>query len=163
MSAVRNEIDPRERALLERYHDGELPGLARYRFERRLRASGPLRAELVVLRELRAGLRALAAAAPAPDLWGEIADRLPASRPWLLRGTETRRGWAPVGAALAATAAMLALFALWPEPIPPGGVVRWVDGGGRGVVVLEAAPDVTIIWLLDPAQELSRPGGREGA
>ena len=168
MSAARNEIDPRERMLLERYHDGELSGLARYRFERRLRASAPLRGELVALRGMRAGLRALAAESPAPDLWGEIVGRLPApriaSRPraQALREAASRRRWAPAGAALAATAAGLALFALLsPEPAPRGGVVRWVDGGGRGVVVLEAAPDATIIWLLDPAQELARPGGSE--
>jgi len=163
MSVVRQEIDPRELALLERYHDGELSRLGRYRFERRLRASAPLRAELLAFQELRAGLRAFASAAPAPDLWAEIAGRLPAERPQALPAMTARRRWAPMGAALAATAAMLALFAPWPEPVPPGGVVRWVDGGGRGVVVLEAAPDVTIIWLLDPAQELARPGGREGA
>lgn len=170
MSALRPEISAHEQALLEAYHDGELSGLARYRFERSLRASTPLREELAVLRDIREGLNALAAATSAPDLWGEIAGRLPAqphpaggwARPRAQCGVTPRRRWPSVGAALAATAAGVALVALlWPEPVPAGGVVRWVDGGGRGVMVLEAAPDATIIWLLDPAQELARPGGSE--
>lgn len=69
----------RDLQLLHRYHDGELAGVERALFERRLRRSPALRDELRVLEDvsrLVAGAE-LDASAP-PDLWSGIASALPA-------------------------------------------------------------------------------------
>ena len=78
MSATRNGIDAVDEALLHAYHDGELSGFARRRFARRLRRSPWLRRELDGLAALGAQLREIDAQGEAPDLWEQIALRLPA-------------------------------------------------------------------------------------
>ena len=47
------------------------------------------------------------------------------------------------------------------EPAPQGGVVRWLDAGGRSVMLLEDDEDsgVTIIWMLEDATEGASKGG----
>lgn len=159
---------------LQAYHDGELSRLARWRFERVLRRRPDLRAELGRLAELRRELRALDAAAPAPDLWDAIARRLPAAaarRPgaWAAGGALPAahrpvgppRGhahdlvwwWKPIGALTVAVlvALSVAYSGLWGRSpaVVAGGVVRWIDSGPRGVIVLDDDPDITIIWVLD--------------
>ena len=62
---------------LSAYHDGELRGLARWRFERRLRREPGLRRELAALGRVGDLVRGSEAAAQ-PDLWDRIELRLPA-------------------------------------------------------------------------------------
>jgi anti-sigma-K factor RskA len=155
---------------LHAYHDGELSGLARWRFERRLRRSEGLRRELAELARLGALVRAAEAPAPGPDLWDRIEQRLPAvdaQRAEESGGRRASLGWwmAPAGA-MAATA--LAALAVWwgpaDAPVERAGVVRWMDSGGRSVMVLEGDADTTIIWVLDgPADGAIRGEGREMA
>jgi hypothetical protein len=55
-------------------------------------------------------------------------------------------------AAVAVTAALaLALFlGIMEDAAPPTpGIIRWLDTGGRSVMVLEDQGDATIVWLLD--------------
>jgi len=177
--------------LLHAYHDGELSGFARWRFERRLRRSPALRRELEALARVGGWVRASHVEAQGPDLWDAIALRLPAAdarraevasaarRPTResadaqRAGGERRRaparagprglGWLAWPGAVA-MAVLVAVFALeWLEPGIPraDGVVRWLDSGGRDVMVLEA-PDTTIIWVFDAPTKGARRGGGSG-
>jgi len=171
MSAAGRDRHPWNDLHLHAYHDGELRGLARWRFERRLRRSPELRRELSALRLVRQLAREGDAEAATPDLWEGIARRLPAAdaaareeeRPAGIGGPVWAGWWKPVGAVAAAAAAVAAV--LWlpaggPVPGgPSGGVVRWVDGGGHTVAVLESDPETTIIWVLDDAKDAAREGG----
>jgi anti-sigma-K factor RskA len=156
-------------ALLQAYHDGELSALARWRFERQLRRSPALRQELAALRALRADLRSLDGTAATPDLWSGIERRLPGVRRSSAgarsEGASGRR-WTwwltPLGAAAAATAVAVAVSygGFWSPAPATGGVVRWIDSGGRSVMVLDDDPDTTIIWVLDSsATEGAARGG----
>ena len=153
--------------LLHAYHDGELKPLARWRFERRLRRSPELQRELAALRALQGGLRTLDADADEPELWSGVAQRLPAAgaRPAATRAGAGGHGLAwwltPLGAAAAATAVVWAVVygGFWTDPRAAGGVVRWIDSGGRSVLVLDDDPDTTIIWVLDSATEGAARGG----
>jgi anti-sigma factor RsiW len=166
---MRNATSARDEALLHAYHDGELSRLARRRFERRLRRAPQLRRELEVLAEIGTRLREIDAEAATPDAWEQIAPRLRAidtrraepaapapSRawaawPWLMR---------PASALAAAVDVVaVALGLLWPEAAERGRVVRWIDGGGRSVMVLDDDPDTTIIWMLDGFAEAASRGG----
>ncbi len=73
-------------------------------------------------------------------------------------------GWKPLGAvALAAASAValaLALRTPLPGPLPAptagvavSGTVRFLDTGGRPVMLMQESEDVTIIWLLDVVNE----------
>ena len=158
-----------ERAL-HAYHDGELRGFARWRFERRLARSPALQRELRGLSELGRLLRERAAAAAGPELWDRIALRLPAADARRQaeapeRATPRRLGWLPpLGAAAAAlvVAAVMAQQWLAAPALEQAGVVRWMDSRGSSVMVLEedAQNAVTIIWLLDggPAGEAAGGG-----
>jgi hypothetical protein len=68
-------------------------------------------------------------------------------------------------AAVAVTAALaLALFlGIMEDAAPPTpGIIRWLDTGGRGVMVLEDQGDATIVWLLDALEDgISEGGSRE--
>ncbi len=160
----------RNEELLAAYHDGELSGLRRWRFERRLRREPALQRALSGLRNLREQLQALEAGAATPDVWDAVALRLPAADARRADSAATRvqrggRGLAwwltPVGAAVAAAAVGLVVVygGFWPAPRPTGGVVRWIDSGGRSVMVLDDDPDTTIIWVLDGAVEGATRGG----
>ena len=43
------------------------------------------------------------------------------------------------------------------------GVIRWLDTGGRSVIVLEDQEDVTIVWLLDALEDGASEGGSREA
>jgi anti-sigma factor RsiW len=169
MSATRNATSAKDEARLHAYHDGELSRLARRRFERRLRRSPQLRRELETLSQIGAQLREIDAEEAAPDTWDQIAPRLRAidSRRPQLGARAPSRVWAawpwpmrPAGVlAVAAAVVAVALGLLWPEAAERGRVVRWIDGGGRSVMVLDDDPDTTIIWMLDGFAEAASRGG----
>jgi anti-sigma factor RsiW len=163
MGRVR-EADSRR---LHAYHDGELGRLARWRFTRRLERHPELRRELRALDWLGELARDAEARVPQPDLWDRIAQRLPAED---ARRSEARpkRGpslwWmGPAGAVVAAGLVALALALGGPSgETSRRGVVRWMDGGERSVMLLEEET-ATIIWMLDepPDDEASSGGSRE--
>ncbi|HXK23980.1 MAG TPA: hypothetical protein VMS55_15025 [Myxococcota bacterium] len=157
----------RDEARLHAYHDGELPALARWRFERELRRRPALRGELVSLRALRGALQDLDESAAAPDLWDAVATRLPRSAVHEPARERTQQGrgaiwWlAPIGAAAATAAIVLAVVygGLFATPAESGGSLRWIDSEGQSVMVLDDDPDTTIIWVLDGATEGASRGG----
>ncbi len=149
---------------LHAYHDGELGGLARWRFERRLRRSPQLRRDLAALARLGDLVCESEARASEPDLWDRIEQRLPALDARRVEAAQPVRvapaasAWwlRPVGATALAAVALLAVYVGWfGSPAPQAGVVRWMDSEGRPVMVMEAdaEADVTIIWLLDDVAE----------
>ncbi len=159
-------IGIRDERRLHAYHDGELRGLALWRFERRLARSPELRDELQALRRLGVLAREVAPDAETPDLWQDIARRLPAldarriEEELRSREPAGARLWRPLGALVAAAATAALVFALWSSDNAHAGVVRWLDSGGRNVVVLEDDADVTIIWVFgDSAGGPGRGGG----
>ncbi len=156
----------RDSKALSAYHDGELRGLARWRFERRLRRDPQLRRELELLRRVGDAVREAGAEASAADLWDRIALRLPAADAARAEGRGLRPAWwvgAPLGAAAAVLAAVAVFWWLGPTPAPADGVVRWMYAGKHNVYVREApgAPGTTIIWVLDgaPKQTAKRASG----
>ena len=173
---------------LHRYHDGELEGLERWRFERRLRGSDALQSELAAMRSLSEQIGQSGFdgdVTNSPGLWESIASALPAIDAQVdderARGAvrpsepvaEERAGflglpianWAVAGAVLAAVAVMLVLPTTTPplggdtvttrgvEPVvvaSPAGTVRYLDSGGRSVMVIEdPAESMTIVWMMD--------------
>jgi anti-sigma-K factor RskA len=173
-----SEIESGIQGKLSEYHDGELRALARWRFERRLRRSPELRRELAELSRLGDLVRLAEAAAPGPDLWHRIAQGLPAIDAQRATGAsdrasgrlsdrESERGaglsgwWRPLGAVAAAAAVAFAVyFGSGSAPAPEAGTVRWLDSGGRSVLVLDDSDaDLTIIWLLEDAVEGAAQGG----
>jgi anti-sigma-K factor RskA len=158
-------IDTTTSEELSAYHDGELRGLARWRLERRLRREPGLRRELAGLVRMGEFVRA-GEAATQPDLWDRIEQRLPAvdarrADEQATSGLGGSAWWRPLGAATAAAALALAVYVGFSEaPQAPGGAVRWMDSGGRSVLVVDdAESDVTIIWLLEDAVEGAARGG----
>jgi anti-sigma factor RsiW len=192
MSATRPAGLGRDQRALNAYYDGELGGLRRWLFERRLAHSPQLRAELEELERVSRWVQQLDAEPSEVDLWHGIALRLPEldaerrertqKRVGSKRGRGTPRGgraepWSPrepgwlaaharpiavvaVGAALA-----LALFlGIMRDAAPPmPGMIRWLDSGGRSVMVLEDQGDATIVWLLDAPDEGTSTGGSREA
>ena len=160
-----HNTDGRSSEPLSAYYDGELRGLARWRLERRLRREPDLRSELAALERV-GNLVRVAEAAPQADLWDRIEQRLPAvdARRADEQATSGLGGpawWRPLGAATAAAALALAVYVGFSEaPEVSGGVIRWMDSGGRSVLVVDdAESDVTIIWLLEDAAEGAARGG----
>ena len=164
-----------ERAL-HAYHDGELRGFARWRFERRLARSPELRRELEALALMRELVREGESRVPTPDLWEGISRRLPpaeGARPARIGDREAREGrggFAPLAwlvrplAAAAVVVAVALVFALNSGDNAVPGVVRWIDSGDRNVMVLEGDEEVTIIWVLGDVSTPPRQGGAgEGA
>jgi len=166
------ERDQRE---LNAYHDGELKGLRRWRFERRLSRSPRLRAELEALQQLGRWLQGLGEEATGLDVWDQIALRLPAiDAERAERGAAPRSEWRrmdwladyarPLTALALGAALALALFLgiMKETPPPTAGIIRWMDTGGRSVMVLEDQGEATIVWLLDaPEDGTSQGGSRE--
>jgi len=191
VSSVRPEEFASSQRALNAYYDGELRGLRRWIFERRLSHSARLRAELEELERVSRWVQQLDAEPPEVDLWGDIALRLPAldaERAERARSrVETERsraagsggaeptGWLGMGwlgaharpvAAVAVVAALaLALFlGIMEDAAPPmPGMIRWLDSGGRSVMVLEDQGDATIVWLLDAPEDEASPGGSRDA
>ena len=193
--SLRRESRQVDRAtrVLRAYHDGELGERARRRFERALAGDPSLERELALLREMGEMARELDAEAETPDLWDQIALRLPAeearreaersgaqSEPdWDTTAPRWRRGfgkqsmrWAllsPIGAIVAAVVAVLMIvrFSATPEAgSAEGGVVRWIDSGSHSVMLFEddGKTGATLIWLLDNATEsVSRGDSHEMA
>jgi anti-sigma factor RsiW len=163
----------RDARALHAYHDGELAGFTRWRFERRLARSPELQRELREIAELGALLREHATETPGPELWDRLALRLPAADARRAAAVQERSfrgrlGWLPPLGAAAATLAVAILVAqqwLAPTAVEQAGVVRWMDSRGRSVMVLEEdqQSDVTIIWLLDGGPGVGAAGGERGA
>ena len=165
-----------ERAL-HAYHDGALRGRARRRFERALERDPALGRELGLLRAVGVLAREVDAEAETPDLWDQIALRLPAEEARRAEERERRepawrtrlfgsRGRRLVSLGTVVAAALMALlltrFLATPEMgFAKGGVVRWVDSGGRSIMVVEddGQTGATLIWLLDTATEGAALGG----
>jgi negative regulator of sigma E activity len=157
-----SELDAKGWEALLAYHDGELRGLSRWRFERRVRRSPVLRRELEVLARVGGLVRESEVQGAGPDLWERIEQRLPALDARRAEA-EQRAGrlapgsWlGPMGAAAVAAAAVFAvIFGVTSKPAPHAGVVRWLDAGGRSVMLLEDDDEsgVTIIWVLEGAAE----------
>jgi anti-sigma factor RsiW len=186
------------------YHDGELSGLQRWIFERRLARSPGLRAELDALRQLTHCVQDLGPQPPSLDVWDEVARRLPAidaeragqrheldrqpqrqdAQPRSGAGRQKRgaepRGWRgmdwlgdysrPLAAVAVSAALALALFlGIMEDGAPPiagimtPGTIRWLDTGGRSVIVLEDQDDATIVWLLDALEDGTSEGGSREA
>jgi len=170
MMALENDRG-RDEATFQAYYDGELGPWARWRFERRLERFPDLRREFAELTALGDLVRESESAVPAPDLWGEIARRLPAvdaeraEAAWAGRRPGLRERYLkPVGALVTAGALAAALaIALLTGETAPSGVVRWVDGGNRNVLVLDGEGDVTVIWVFDPVTEGASRGGWRGS
>ncbi len=146
----------------ERLHawaDGELRGLSARRAARAVERSEGARREVEQVRLVGSWVReALGDDERGPDLWPDIAARLPSldaareSEPrglWLLRPL--------VASATVAVAVMALVVGLLLEPqAGSGDVVQWLDAEGAPVMVLEGQGD-TIIWMLSPAaEEVSR-------
>jgi anti-sigma factor RsiW len=163
-------IPARTAELLQAYSDGELSAFARWRFARRLRRSPELQRELAALRRVGDWVRAAQVEESGPDLWDVIALRLPAID--VRRAEAAAKGGAGIGRlawpgafATAALAAVLAFVTFSPPaptaPAPPARVVRWLDSGPRDVMVLEPAPDTTVVWVIGPPGKV-RPKGEDG-
>ncbi len=171
MSSVGGAEMGRDERVLHAYCDGELRGLGRWRFERRLSRSPELRADLEALRQLGVWTRESEAEGPTVDLWDHIALRLPAIDAQRAESPHrSAREFAAAAArpltALALTGALaLALFlGIIPEgSSPTPGVISWLDTGGRGVMVLEGESGATIVWLLDPPSEDASVRGSRAA
>jgi hypothetical protein len=71
----------------------------------------------------------------------------------------------PLTAAAVTAALALALFlGIMEEAAPPTpGIIRWLDTGGRSVMVLEDQGDATIVWLLDALEDGNYEGGSREA
>jgi anti-sigma factor RsiW len=174
----------RDRRDLNAYHDGELSGLRRWLFERRLSRSPRLRAELEELKRLAHWVQGVGVQPPSVDVWDDIALRLPAIDAELVEQRQRHvgqgqrrdegRDWRGMGwlaaysrplTAVAVTAALaLALFlGIMEDAVSPTpGIIRWLDTGGRSVMVLEDQGDATIVWLLDALEDgVSKGGSRE--
>ena len=140
---TRSAIPARTADLLHAYRDGELSGFARWRLERRLRRSPELQRELAALSRIGEWVRASHAEEPAID--ARRAEPGASRRPGI--------GWLawPGAVATAAATAVFAFQWLTPPTAPRAArVVRWLDSGPRDVMVLEAAPDTTIVWVIGP-------------
>ncbi len=168
MSIHGSEATAKALEQLGAYHDGELGGVERWLFKRRLRRSPELQQELEALDRIGGLVRASDTRADEVDLWDRISLRLPAADARRAEKTETASfvapAWLrPLGAAAVAAAALVAVFfGSLDTPAPSARVVRWMDSGGRSVMVLDDAvdSDVTIIWILDGAVEGAARGGR---
>ena len=195
MNSTGAEEIGRDQRDLNAYHDGELSGLRRWIFERRLSRSPSLRAELEELKRLARWVQGVGPQPPSVDVWEDVALRLPAidaqfadqrqrradqrqrradqrqRRAEQRQRRAERRGmdWLaaysrPLAAAGVTAALALALFLGIMEDAAPttSGIIRWLDTGGRGVMVLEDQGDATIVWLLDaPDDEILEGGSRE--
>ena len=193
MNSTDAEEIGRDQRDLNAYHDGELSGLRRWIFQRRLSRSPSLRAELEALKRLAGWVQELDLQPPSVDVWDDIALRLPAldaqadGQRQRRDGQRQRRDeqrqrraerrersgmdWLaaysrPVAAVAVSAALALALFLgiMEDAAVPTPGIIRWLDTGGRSVMVLEDDQgDATIVWLLDAPEDGALEGGSREA
>ncbi len=152
---------------LHAYHDGELRGVARWRFERRLARDPAAGEELLALAEMGRLLREAQAEGPAPDLWEAIRLRLPAldaqraeleQAPGAVRSRlRVLSPW--VGVGMAAAGLALAIGIEWGDASVSGSV-RWIDSRGEPLMVLQDDSKATIIWVIE--REPGDLSGRRG-
>ena len=144
---------------LHAWADGELGRLGARRAARAVARSDEAHRQVAEVRLVGSWVReSLARDEPGPDLWPDIAARLPSQD--AAREVEPRGLWLlrPLAASAAVAAAVMALVVgLLLEPQANGGeVVQWLDSEGAPVMVLDGQGD-TIIWMLSPAaEEVSR-------
>jgi anti-sigma factor RsiW len=153
---------------LQAYYDGEIHGLARWRFERRLARDPAAKQQLSALEETSRLLREVETENAAPDLWEAIRLRLPALDAQRAEveeapGEARSRLWALspwVGVGVAAAALALAIGVEWGDaPLP--GSVRWIDSRGTPLMVLQDDSEATIIWVIEgEPEDLSGRSGR---
>lgn len=143
----------RERKLMA-YHDGELSWASRWLLERTLRRDPSARGELEFWGEVGEVLRKEAGEEAAPDLWAAISGRLeptvesegaPPGRHWNWR-------WPELAAALA-TCLAIGWWALVSDSVAGAESIRWLDSGGKTVMVLQDDAEATIIWVPGPEPE----------
>jgi len=153
---------------LHAYYDGELHGLARWRFERRLARDPAVRQELLALEETGRLLCEVESEQAAPDLWEAIRLRLPAldarrAEPEEAPGVARSRLWALspwVGVGVAAAVLALAIGVEWGDASVAGSV-RWIDSRGDPLMVLQDDSQATIIWVIEgETGDLSGRAGR---
>ncbi len=160
-----------QRLALHAYHDGELSGFARWRFERALRRSAVLQRELAELEKLSAWMQEVeqeVGSESAPDLWSEIGPALSrvdaeVGAPRGLGKSRARDAWSwgsLIASGAVATAVLLLLVLDNGSGIPEDPVVtsaeattrgslRYLKTEGVSYVVSQESDDVTIIWLMD--------------
>ena len=163
-------VDDRVRQNLEAYFDGELGVLRRAWWTRRIGGSLELRNELAAIEARSRALRdhEREAVGARDSLWTEISMGLPAvdARASAVAIPRARGFFGPplVAAAVGMAAAVLWLWQPAPGServgsssvsAPVAGSLRYLDTGGRPVLVVEDDPGVTIIWLMDD----DGPGG----
>jgi anti-sigma factor RsiW len=158
----------RERQELHAFQDGELPFWRRWRVSRRVARDLEAQRELASIAELGALLREQAAAQPTPELWESVRAQLAtAPRPKPLVDDDAVGSAAPglpawLGAGLA-TASVVAVMAsgVLAGETPRVESVRWLDGKGKPVWVIQDDRDATIIWVLDKPKQSSEGGERD--
>ena len=157
-------VDDRVRQNLEAYFDGELGVLRRAWWTRRIGGALELRNELAAIEARSRALRdhEREAVGARDSLWTEISMGLPAvdARASAVAIPRARGFFGPplVAAAVGMAAAVLWLWQPAPGServgsssvsAPVVGSLRYLDTGGRPVLVVEDDPGVTIIWLMD--------------
>lgn len=172
MTATDHELSAVEERNLHAYHDGQLGPVARWWWRRRIARSPRLREQLEQLAEVGNWVRETDSQQN-PDLWDRIALRLPAIDAARAETTADESGLLPASlgrtpgwtihwpglrpiAAAAATAAVAIAVALGTIGDGSGqrpGAVRWLDTGGRSVIVLDNPDGATIVWLLESPVE----------
>ena len=172
MSATDRDLSAAEERNLHAYHDGQLGPVARWWWRRRIARSPGLREQLEQLAEVGNWVRETDSQ-QTPDLWDRIARRLPeidAARAattadesgllpeslgrtpgWMARSTGLRP--IMVASVTAAVAVAVALGTMGDGPGQRPGAVRWLDTGGRSVIVLDNPDAATIFWLLESPVE----------
>lgn len=162
------DLSHREERTLHAYHDGELNALSRWWWERRLAGSAELRAELAQIRAIGERLQGIEGSGPTVDLWDKIALSLPGLDAQRREASSQARAPFRFGrplfavAATAVLAVALVLGTMSDTPVQDSGVVRWLDTGGRSVIVLDEPDGATIVWLLEgPSEGAARGGLRE--
>jgi len=160
MNTTDRELSAVEERNRHAYYDGQLGTVARWWWRRRIARSPRLNRQLVQLVEVGNWVRQ-ADLQQTPDLWDQIALRLPAidavraDTPAEASGLLRWTGLRPVMAAAATAAAVVAvaLVTIGDGPGQRAGAVRWLDTGGRSVIVLDDPETATIVWLLESPGE----------
>ncbi|NNL86652.1 MAG: hypothetical protein HKP27_13415 [Myxococcales bacterium] len=136
------------------YHDGELSWASRWLLARSLRRDASARAELKLWGAVGEVLRKEVGEEASPDLWPEISDRLRASAEQGARPSRPGWNWRwPELAAGVAAGLAIGWWALVSGSTPGEESIRWLDSGGKTVMVLQDDAEATIIWVPGPEPE----------